>query len=70
MTPSQEERLASAEQQLKDHERRMESIEDKIGDIYDRFQTYLPRWITAAGVGMGMALGSSLTVIVILTKLA
>ncbi|MCL4473568.1 MAG: hypothetical protein M1455_06465 [Actinobacteria bacterium] len=37
--------------------------------IYERFNTYLPRYITIAGVGAGMVIGGCLTIIGVLIKL-
>lgn len=56
-------KLAQHDTRLDNVEQRIEKFETMFSDLYDRFDKYLPRYVTAIGVFGGMLLGGCITVI-------
>lgn len=68
MAPMQEAELEGLKVEVANLKYRVNSMEDKIGSIYEKFERYLPRWVTFAGASMGMMLGSAVTVIAVMAS--
>ncbi len=66
----QERELATHSARLDGAETRLDKLEEMIAGLHEKFERYLPRYVTAIGVFGGMLLGGCVTIIAALLYVA